>query len=112
MFLSPCWEPLLGKGSKAPPGSIGRSSVASRRSCGDPAGLGPTSTCRRTSDIAWAESKRFPSSEELEPQPARTSPASSSAARLSGLLALPLDARLGGDRRHRGLVMAAGTIPD
>src|SRR3954468_13658129 len=64
--------------------------------------------------MARAPSKRLDWSELLDPpQPARTTPASASTARLSGgLLALALDARLRCDRRDGRLVMAAGTIPD
>src|SRR3954451_24511339 len=66
------------------------------------------------SAIARAPSKRLGRSELLDPpQPARATPASARAARLSGgLLALALDARLRCDRRNGRLVMAAGTIPD
>src|SRR5262249_23244605 len=121
MFRSPCCGPVLGKGSKVPPGSIGRSCSASPRSCGEPAGRGPTASWRRIRAIARAESKRFPPSELEPPHAARARVASSSSAAsaalrryagLRGLLALALDARLRGDARHRGLLMAAGTIPD
>src|SRR5262249_2330038 len=77
-----------------------------------PAGLGPTATCSRTRAIARSAWKLGWSEDPDPPQPARAIPASAKRTALSGLLALAPGARLGRDRRHRGLVMAGGTIPD
>src|SRR5262245_27956798 len=120
MFRSPCCGPLLGNGSKRPDGSSRRSSVANRRSCGEPAGRCPTATCRSRSDQAAGPSKR--SGDEVEPSlPPQEATASSASASIPAptkgrvlrrLLALALDSRLRGDRRHGRLLMATGTIPD
>src|SRR4051812_26731422 len=126
MLRSPCWGPVAGKGSKAPlipaPGAeprVSRRVTARSRSCGEPAGRCPTATWARTRDIARLPSKRFAEVDRSSsPQPAAVSSARARSAApnsprwLGGLLALALDPRLRGDRRHCRLVMATGTIPD
>src|SRR4051812_36084216 len=127
MLRRPRCGPLLGTDSKctsvtARPGSaasMSRSVTARFRSCSEPAGRWPTATWARTSDIARAPSKRFAEgASPLPPHPATaisaaaTRTAEASDVGLGRLLALALDAGLGRDRRHRGLVMATGTIPD
>src|SRR4051812_9414408 len=121
MLRRPCCGPVLGNGSKRPPGSSGRSSVASCRSRGEPAGRCPTATWRCRRDHAAGPSNRCAGEPESPPPPHPATPTRASPTRAAprsalalgrGLLALALDARLRCDRRHRGLVMATGTIPD